>query len=1082
MTLRSTNDITISVHNAGRPRLTSLLVLACVLTATGLLALTSAQAEEPNAKFIRWQQTDADAWTQDDQGVWRAAKPNAVLTGDPAPDNFNMRMRFRVNNQDLAATLQVRFRMSNGHGYALILDACESYWFWRSLGLFEINGDEPKLIGEMPAAIPDYLGDLYPESPAPVGKLEADTWYEVRLQVQDNRIGARLWKADQPEPTYWLLDFVDESYTQGDLELLGSPGTEVTATRLEEPTPFPVVPDTDLRTVRFSRRTWTPTDFNYEQDDTEIKVSGDLAQMIFDRSRASVRHVRIRNETFDVTCFPDIRYVTGVQTGPILFSQDPGWGKFNTVDGEEFRQSYGGPAELHVTGWDGKYLVLEGSCQPANELGVPGPAQFDLKYRIHRDLGIVLFEARCRQWKLPVKRFEFVNSLKDSPAQQLDYVNCGVVGHNELVIKDRWGQPRNSLVAGPVDRADGVVTGDQFCYGQWSSGRFAFQVQPMSFGGHYISPAPVPEGQERQQLITVQGITYVEPNRSGGMRADPGAEKYLVAQTKNGQRHLDTVFINTIPSDPAVVIGAQTFSTAFQFLPFRKYQPNAWLLANAPHYSGTTKISSDSILADLAHQLAELGVDGFNVGTGDLNVSAFAKERDEDKSLHWHQTRQTFASLSNAGLRGVPAWWSGSWDLTQFDKAGWLEAKDVPAAWIVNPRANLKEKPEGNFWSPFCYANKQMRDIELDKVCIGNVQQFKCDGVYLDGFGPIMSCDNGLHGCNGPAWQVEAYIDFCDRWREFAKSQPDLEPLLWGHSSMSAYGVLGLSDITFPGEIFVAPWVPNSAELESFFTSLLNGWQVLYCSNRGNGGPDVEQVGTYETALSRCSVVYAGKEITDAWMKNQHDYMGLRLWQRYMLPLGIYDINTSQVHHVFDEDFATYAEMPGQGACEVLYHRPGDVLLIAVRELVEPADQAVARINVSALGFKGDKVWVVDTNPEAITVELQTAEAGILDLGRIDVMGGPQIFRLLDAKDAAPAVVWHNQTVWDVVAIEQGQTLALKVTGLPQSDGLVYVACAERGQPQVQGGELICFDQQSSLATIQLVFGSEVSTQVVLRW
>ena len=87
------------------------------------------------------------------------------------------------------------------------------------LYLFSLRGDEPK-VGIYKGSGDPYQSSEWPEL-AKVGfQHSADVWYNVLIQVYNDRIKSKIWAEGNSEPTGWLLELSDGDYEAGKIGLL----------------------------------------------------------------------------------------------------------------------------------------------------------------------------------------------------------------------------------------------------------------------------------------------------------------------------------------------------------------------------------------------------------------------------------------------------------------------------------------------------------------------------------------------------------------------------------------------------------------------------------------------------------------------------------------------------------------------------------------------------------------------------------------------------------------------------------------------------------------------------------------------
>lgn len=881
---------------------------------------------------------------------------------------------------------------------------------------------------------PQIFDSVYLEEVLPRDEPE---WWTIKAQMWNGRLMAKAWKSSEAEPlprssdgfditkppnTKWIFDFPCTFDTTGPVGLESPSRLRNLVLIPVEPTAHRV-PKVDNRRRRFGapREEWL-IDVNVEEREETIVVHSELAMLIFDRSRCAISLARVRDEKFPVESLPDLRIVD--------------------AEGREFRQRYAIDGDLRVLPEAGdRWIVLAGRMTPRTCKGAPFAASFQFEYRIHRQTGLIAVRAvPClpRNAATKVRQLVFVGELNDRPEQHIDDYQRVSSGH--FFGKGNRALPHDS-------RADQLISGRRSSLATWGNGRCAFQVTPSSFRHASIDP----------QLLK-----------------DETAYRHLAIGTRNGHRFLDMAFVNRRPGEEITIrSGEVSYGYTFSFVPWRRYRPYIELACSS-------RVWADSRLWTVSYEqerlqlMAEMGVTLHGLGYPPYGLLA-------DSAYKVRVGRQVEQS-HYFGIKDMVAWVGGTrWPRERALDAGWITLDEANRA-ARHDREQLHERINHNAEIPdqLCLNDPAWQKMTVDRINMPVLERFNSSAVYWDWTWDIYYCDNVAHGDDGVSLSPIGHIEMIDRFRSQAAELPE-RPLVMGctydaHSTPSAR-----LDMFNPGESGKGWWLPNRAEHNLIYTSLLQGTQCIY-HTAGGVANDTPRV--YELALARCATVHLGDE---EWDPPAHDPPGTpggfdaeerAMWIRYMTPLNIFGVQTASYRHPFDSDYAEFAEA-SEGVTAVIYFKNGRALVVVVKE-DEKAIFGQLRLRTEKLGVAGQTLMMLD--PLDSTVVTVYSNEGELDLKNIDLSDGPRFF-VVQTEGALPTLLWHSPSTWQAKVTNRIGESTVALTGVPGSKLDVYLWCAARGRPtSVFGGKLKSFDESSRLAIVETTANADAHAEVRLRW
>ena len=864
---------------------------------------------------------------------------------------------------------------------------------------------------------------------------EEGEWWTLKLQLWDGRIMAKAWRSSDPEPdpadssgydiskmpnTKWVFDFPLPYGETGPVFM-----EQMCKVRNLKMIPLDkteyLETSVDHRRKRFGppQEEWI-IETNIELTPEQIIISSDLTDLYFDRSRCSIGLAEMRTERFDVESFPDLKIIN--------------------EKGEEYRQRYAADGNLKLMpSTDDRWIVLDGACTPRTKEGIPLPYSFLFEYRIHRQSGLIAVRAVPRiKWgqTYKIRQLVMVGNLNDSPEQQID--DYQRIHGSEFFGKGNRCLPHDS-------RADTIISGRRNIIAAWGNGKYAFQVMPMSF--KYCS---------------------IDKELSKNKKA----YRHLAIGTREGHRFIDMVFVNQKEGNEIeITAGDAAYESTFSFLPWRRWRPRIELAASSRVWADPL-IWSVSYQQERLQRMAKMGVTLHGLGYPPQGMAA-------DETYIVRVGRQARES-HYYGIKDMVSWVEGGrWPRERALEQGWITKDEMRhAARLQRDKLHAGFLgPEQEISDQFCMNDPIWRNMTVDRINLPVFEKFQSSAVYWDWTWPLYNCDNHAHGDDGISFTPLGHIEMIDRFREQTSRLPE-RPMVMGCTYDAHTTCVSLIDMYNPGESGKGWWVPNRAELNLVYSSLLYGTQCIYYTL--TGGMSHDTVRTYELALARCSTVFLGDEY---WDPNPHDPPGspggyteeeIAMWIKYMTPLVIFGINDSEYRHPFDEDYSRFCRS-NDGVTTVLYFKNGQVFVAVVKE-----DENVLKGNVTLncknLGLSSDKILMYDViNSTAETHRLKSDE---LTLPEIDLSRGPRFFVLRDMP-LEPIVIWNSPGTWNA----ELQKDSLVFTGVPNTKLEAYLWCGKKGAPRVtSGGTLKSYDRRSKLALISTEADGNADALIKLKW
>lgn len=863
---------------------------------------------------------------------------------------------------------------------------------------------------------------------------DREEWWTLKAQMWDGRLMAKAWASHEPEPiptnsdgydpayppkTKWFFDYPTVFDTTGPVGIFSASKLRNLRLVPVEPTAHRHLPR-DHRQLRFGgpRKTWS-TKVAVEETDDEIVVDSELTRLVFDRTTCSIRLAVCRGEEFPVGSLPDLKIVDET--------------------GREFRQRYASDGALRLVEDESNrhWIVLTGSFTPRAKSGSTWPRPFRVEYRIHRQTGLIEVRAtHSPTASSRIRQLVFVNSLADSPSQGLN--NYQVIASGRFFGKGHRAVAHNA-------RVDETIVGRRASVATWGNGRCAFQVTPSTFRGFSIAP---------------------ELFRS------KTAYRHVALGTRNGHRTLDVVVINHNSGDEVALAEKVAYEYTFSFLPWRRYRPRVELVASS-------RVWADSRLWSLSYEqkrlqrMAEMGVTLHGLGYPPYGLLA-------DELHHVRVSRQVAAS-HYFGIKDMVSWVGGTrWPRERAIDAGWISLAESHAASRTD-RERLHEhiNHEQEIPDQLCLNTPVWRHMTVDRINIPVLKKFNSSAVYWDWTWPIYYCDNERHGDEGVSLSPVGHVKMIDRYLEAAARLPE-RPAVMGCTYDAHCTPVSHLDMFNPGESGKGWWLPNRAEHNLIYSSLLYGTQCVY-HTAGGIANDTPRV--YELALARCATVFFGDE---NWDPPAHDPPGTpggynkeerEMWIRYMTPLVIFGVEDSEYRHPFDEDYAQYCRSE-RGVTTIVYYKKGRAFVVMVKEDPQ-AHSGWARLNLPKLGIATGEALVFDVIRRTARTLLPAGDE--LVIANVDLKEGPRFF-VVEGAPRGPQVLWHNPSVWHSQLATTETESVLKLTGVPGAQLEALVWYGSRSPSTVAHGDIESDDANSRIVTLTTTADPSAHAELQINW
>lgn len=874
---------------------------------------------------------------------------------------------------------------------------------------------------------PELLDAEHPHS-------KTEEWWTLKVQVWNGRFMAKGWLEGTSEPEGWLLDFPVDLDESGPVGLdVGDPSW-LRNMRIApvEPGKFLFV-DRDHREKRFG----PPLDdyvidVELEETKKDITVRGDLVELVFDRSRCGIRVAQLRQELFPVESLPDLKLVDS--------------------QGREYRQRYAEDGDLKRLADEPAWWVFSGRCTPRTADGQLFPHPFRFNYRVHRQSGLLHVDVEpISNGSKPVflRQLALVHELADVPGQELDaYQVVASEPDNRF-----FGLGNRALVH--ASREDGILISSPLLIGTWGNGRYAFQVTPK---------------------------TYSQCVIDAGFDSDPKSYHHLAVGTRGGHRFLDMVYINRRAGTEICLCdlpGPVRFEHTFSFLPWRRYRPRVELFCGS-QVCGDTGLHNVDVEQERLRYVAELGATLHCHGYPPMGLLA--------PSIEQERVGRQIREAHFYGLKDKVSWvlgtnWIGAWPsyphMRPFE-LGWVTKEEAfRGRRLVPLKAGQVRKEDPEIPVEMCVGAEVTRRLAVDHITMPVVDKFKSSAVYWDWTWPIYPCANADHG-DDPSLSMTplGHVALVDRFRR-ESARRAWKPLIMGCTYDAHCTPVSLLDMFNPGEAGKGWYVPNPAEHDLIYSSLLYGTQCVYHTY---GGLALDSPRTYELALAHCSTVMVVDDFNDA---PHHDPAGTpgggsererEMWARYMTPLTIFGVNRSEYRHPYDGDYEEYCES-SPGVTAVLYFRDGRALIVVVKDRDGVKDGKLS-LNPKRLGVNGDRLLLFDVIEKTAAVVSTANEK--LDLS-VDLVHGPRFF-LLERLPDSPKPIWFSPNTWQAALERRGDMYELRLGGVPTTTLACTLWCGVAGSPTFVGGGINSYESGPGLVVVESMTDMNAESRVLLRW
>lgn len=772
-----------------------------------------------------------------------------------------------------------------------------------------------------------------------------------------------------------------------------------------------------------------------EQSADEIVVRSERAVWTFSRARCAIVAAEALGRTIPMECLPNV-HLTDTRSRAVQERATDG--SLRVVAAPAVPDS-----ELNET----SYLHLEGEFTPKRDNGALASVKFAIHYRIHKITGYTIVDLR----PVHVETGATVRTLK------IEY-SLGPRSATRYRVAQVLG---SGLISGwqVYDSSPQVHFADIFPFAVWSDGATALEVQGLNFENHDIDSE--------------------FPEQNGGRR-------YLTVESgPDGSRQLNHYVIGKARGASVALEVGTRYRTAFSILPWRKFRPLFEMYAGRfdESYDGEDKGQIASRLGITSSFGYEAGFNHAAQSDGNRWLALHADVEANGLQLIHYVDYQIYNNNSPTGafrLRTDSYWerWAdfGIW-MTEEEAMRDLFRNRFTARDFGHyhpdgiARANWPHTKTGRV--NLCINSRHHRDYFVDSVEEA-LEVTRPGLVYIDDVASV-PCSNHEHGCEGigrsALWGGHILNDRLEDL--FGNYSPRVRLLLQPQSNFN--NAWANCDYANPGEQHPAG-LPDETEKSLIYNPFLRGTQIImYTASYGNL-PN-KDLRLYEMALSQGCLVLHNPMWPGPPMKAEQR----RWFTDFFSPLGIYNVETSTIHHPIEPEYeSVVVERDASKIIPVIYQRPGDVLLVAVRK---DGSEVPASVGLAAdvLGLGETHVLAFDTISRSL--DRVPVTDGRVTIGGIPVQQGPRIYRLMNPP-ASTTLVWHDQVTWrqlEEVRTQEGDTatLELKLSGVPNSEGSVYLY-HPAGAPPVSE-DLINWDAERQLGTFRVRYGDDATTTLVVH-
>jgi hypothetical protein len=786
----------------------------------------------------------------------------------------------------------------------------------------------------------------------------------------------------------------------------------------------------------------------FEEDADSIRTIREVSTISFNKSNGTIDKVNLRGFPIDKQTL----------LANLIFS----------ANGLTYEQQYATDCNLKIREEKPAY-ILEGEFTPVTAEG----EKYQFKVRVHHRLDQMngslytkySFNASGNHY-IPVQAsmLRIENTMGETPremnAMQLGYLggsqnDAAVLATRDTALVERerkefssfsWGyQVIQHFIDLNKDQKAGeryLVASRRMHQATWTDGYMGLQIMPITWRHALIDDAldtTTLEGELPYTFVT----PYVEPDN---------------------RRGLAITFIN-MPSDTTINSGA-IYEQAIALLPAVKpHQIPGFINSNNnfPNINYPSRDYGYYVEWDgkTAEELKQAAVEGTRFM---LTINA-----NDTHGLTWDGKIKLFnAQTRYYGM--TPIEYTGDMTVTATHTLDGRKLNDEEKKeLLIDTRlSHGKNAPENLMEGFHCKQSELARNVFLLHV-FNIFNNNGTRGVFFDMTG-YFNCSNTRHGCDihgtYPYWGDNIALN---DMRRLADSYPEKRYLLAHNWDSIPFPKIALYDFTLPGEQIGGQKRRKLSYVEenTGYSTLLNGAAtILYEGVPASyafwdDSANKEHTTVIEQALRKVNPAFwcTAKNFRN---RSEREHAVLR---KYMMPLVIFNTTKSELHHPMDYQYEKY----GSASSDVdmlLYSRPEkqETLLVAVNV---PHNQKEAQLNVNlpAIGIEGKDVLILDPRTD-LALTRTTVEASTLTLTR-DLTVGPQIL-LIKQDTKQPQAIWHQPFVFTADSAFEGNTLKVKLQGVPTADGDFWVYTGEKAAPaQIEGGTLVSFDEAQKLARIK---------------
>lgn len=736
-----------------------------------------------------------------------------------------------------------------------------------------------------------------------------------------------------------------------------------------------------------------------------VVLESERCRLVFSRTNLGVVEAVTMGRPIPVRCVPDAMLIDEA--------------------GKVYHQAAAIDGQLTLTDRkDEPYLQLQGFCTPSGPQG-PAPFRLVVAYDVHKLTGFIQVRVALDPTRsVGLRELAMQHSMGAQTLSRFPWLQVADRERGSRAVTDPPARP-GLIAAGPLP------------FALWTDGATGFEVTGGEFRDCSFEPAFL--APDAPHLLTV-------------------------TNHRDNARAIDMWLVRRLPGREIRLDRRRSYAYGMSFLPWRKFRPRFALTAAT--FDRPVGPGESAAAQEPSGDVPDPGAAARRGVTAAASWSMLgppSAQRLEDV-LHWTAQANRFGmqSIRTLDLRGLPPlfrdprepMWQRLRDYSLWYPADQVREDLLRETWLANPAPAWPEQARGAV--ALCPQSERARRFLYDHVRAW-LELVPTGVVRLEGMNPGVCTGEG-HGCStqGTVPAIGQHV-LVERIRQLLRERAGTA--LAVAAGQAFHNGLAGADFTNPG---TPPGVPSGPESAISFNPFLRGTAVIWDTAAAGGHP-VKDLRLYERALARCGLISFNEGEREFISEEQ------RRWsERYMSPLGAWNIEDSTVHHPLEPDYGAYVQANLGRITPVLYEREDDLLLVVVKnaDFCEPEP---VTLDAKTLQWTERKILVFNTVQR--TLRKIEEKKDTVSLGKIPVDEGPQILRIM-RNPSAHAIVWHDQNAWRVVEEKRDSGLKARLLGVPDATALVYVYYHGGRPGRVDGGSVAAHDRKSKLLTLSVTFDS----------